>query len=231
MFGTNEILKPVRDAGDTLRVVRGSPFLTVQGEGPNAGHPAVFIRLHGCTLACWFCDTAFSDPEDPTLTVEAIVERAAFLAGSKTNLVVITGGEPTRQPLGRLVYLLRALGLRVQIETAGSFWEPALAQCEIVVSPKTPRIHTEIASRAIAFKYVVRVGEVDPLDGLPTGNPLRKGEVTRLARPRTGAPVYLIPCDEYHSARNAANARLVAELAMAHGYIAGLQMHKAWCVD
>ena len=33
--------------GKTLRMVKGSPFLTIQGEGPYAGWPAVFIRLHG----------------------------------------------------------------------------------------------------------------------------------------------------------------------------------------
>lgn len=62
MFGTNEIIgkKYFKDAPkDSLFVT--SMFFTLQGEGPFAGQPALFIRLAKCNLDCSFCDTFFDD--------------------------------------------------------------------------------------------------------------------------------------------------------------------------
>jgi len=62
MFGTNEIIgkKYFKDApADSLYVT--SMFFTLQGEGPYAGLPALFIRLAKCNLDCSFCDTFFDD--------------------------------------------------------------------------------------------------------------------------------------------------------------------------
>ena len=62
MFGTNEIIgkKYFKDAPtDSLFVT--SMFFTLQGEGPYAGLPALFIRLAKCNLDCSFCDTFFDD--------------------------------------------------------------------------------------------------------------------------------------------------------------------------
>jgi 7-carboxy-7-deazaguanine synthase len=66
MFGKNPVAKQEIDGdGMALRVVDGAPFYTIQGEGPFAGDAAVFLRLHGCPLRCFFCDTEFSRAEDP----------------------------------------------------------------------------------------------------------------------------------------------------------------------
>jgi len=62
MFGTNEIVgkKFFKDAPqDSLFVT--SMFFTLQGEGPYAGMPSLFIRLTKCNLDCSFCDTFFDD--------------------------------------------------------------------------------------------------------------------------------------------------------------------------
>lgn len=62
MFGTNEIVgkKYFKEAPkDSLFVT--SMFFTLQGEGPYAGMPALFIRLAKCNLDCSFCDTFFDD--------------------------------------------------------------------------------------------------------------------------------------------------------------------------
>lgn len=62
MFGTNEVVgkKFFKDAPkDSLFVT--SMFFTLQGEGPYAGMPALFIRLAKCNLDCSFCDTFFDD--------------------------------------------------------------------------------------------------------------------------------------------------------------------------
>lgn len=64
MFGTNEVIgkKFFRDAPKRSLFVT-SMFFTLQGEGPYAGMPALFIRLTKCNLDCSFCDTFFDDGE------------------------------------------------------------------------------------------------------------------------------------------------------------------------
>lgn len=228
MFGTNPILKSEPGDGSRLRLVKGSPFLTIQGEGPYAGHPAVFVRLHGCNLACTFCDTEFSNPEDPVWDVEDIVDDVGCVA-RQAKLVVITGGEPFRQNIVPLCECLHSDGFRVQIETAGTLWLPGV-QADIVCSPKTPVIHKKIYQEAAAFKYVIdcemRFEGFIPVTATQAG-----ARVKRLAAPRPGAPVYLSPMDTGDTSRNTANRSLVAKLAMEYGCIAGLQLHKFMEVD
>ena len=119
MFGTNEIVgkKYFKDAPtDSLFVT--SMFFTLQGEGPYAGMPALFIRLAKCNLDCSFCDTFFDDGDWMTYDqLETKIEQTiqSFwtnkdkpvpawahtpdLPGKKfPNIVlVMTGGEPLIQ--------------------------------------------------------------------------------------------------------------------------------------
>lgn len=139
MFGQNKIAKVEVGDGQVLKVV--NVFHTIQGEGPSAGMPAVFVRLLGCTLACTFCDTQFEKTEllwagdggevaVPVLARQVIQEMKSV--DEPPHLVVITGGEPLRQ---NLVPFLRELlqqyvaafnshALTVEVETSGSTWTP-----------------------------------------------------------------------------------------------------------
>jgi 7-carboxy-7-deazaguanine synthase len=94
-------------------------FYTIQGEGPSLGEPAFFIRLQGCDVGCEVCDTKYTWPYNigPTTSVEELVD-LTVRAGSH-NLVVITGGEPTDQPLHPLCDALINSGFKVEIETSG----------------------------------------------------------------------------------------------------------------
>lgn len=235
MFGQNPVAKAVQSDGATLHVVKGSPFYTIQGEGPFSGMPAVFIRLHGCPLRCYFCDTNFSDPLDPDVDVQTLVNRAELLLPSSLGsrrtykLAVITGGEPTRQPLDKLIGLLLANHWRVQVETAGVFYQACLtwAGVYVIVSPKTPVINDKVRSLATAFKYVITAGSQLGDDGLPLSSTQVEGAAARLARPNGWkTPIYLSPMDEGDEHKNRANRMLVGALAMQHGYLAGLQVHK-----
>lgn len=245
MHGLNRIRKYEADPENRYQVAE--IFYTLQGEGPHSGLPAVFLRLTGCNLRCWFCDTAWDDDNDPyrsTFWITASIYR--LTRGKPCSLLVITGGEPARQNLAPLVHAMGAFfaDWRIQLETAGTLWQPAMAdpQVELVVSPKTPAIHPEVYERAAAFKYVVRAGEVGkhglplyttqasgktPTIGTPAQNPwLVPATETTVCPPRLGAPVYLSPCDEDNSLANEQNHAAVAQLALEHGYRAGVQLHK-----
>jgi len=127
-------------------------FLTLQGEGVQAGSRAVFLRFAGCNLwsgreqdrasaQCNFCDTDFvgTDGEGggKFTSAEALANHVEALWGEGRDgrLVVITGGEPMLQLDGRLVDALRERGFRVAVETNGTL--PAVAGLDwICVSPK-----------------------------------------------------------------------------------------------
>lgn len=245
MFGQNRIQKQRKDdTGSDLKVVKGSPFLTTQGEGPFAGHTAVFIRLHGCNLRCTFCDTSFDDEDDPLWQAVKLARRVydmEHIEGKRFKVVVITGGEPLRQNIAPLCRFLLKAGYIVQIETAGTLWWDAMSELmreqeakdnlHIVCSPKTGTVREEILRHAKAFKYVVSSETQFSESGIPYSDTQGTGRVQALAAPLPGTPVYLSPCDEYDEVKNKANTTAVYKMAQAFGFIAGLQMHKYFGVE
>jgi organic radical activating enzyme len=116
MFGTNPLRRVVVGAGDELDVQ--AVFGTIQGEGPLAGSPSVFVRLWGCNLRCHFCDTDFeSSTWRPSLDELFARIKAQDVCA---DLIVLTGGEPLRQPIGKFIERALDSSWRVQIETAGT---------------------------------------------------------------------------------------------------------------
>ncbi|MFT6323107.1 MAG: organic radical activating enzyme [Halieaceae bacterium] len=94
-------------------------FLTIQGEGANAGKVAYFIRLAGCDVGCSWCDVKESWDKSlhPEKTVSEIVQKAKE---SGAPNVVVTGGEPTLYDLSELTSALKNEGLNTWIETSGT---------------------------------------------------------------------------------------------------------------
>lgn len=101
--------------GTELQLRVNEIFYSLQGEGFWTGTPAVFVRLSGCNLKCGFCDT--SHFRFSLMTPREILKKVTAFPSSH---VVLTGGEPTLQPLGELVALLHQAGKYIHIETNGT---------------------------------------------------------------------------------------------------------------
>jgi 7-carboxy-7-deazaguanine synthase len=138
-------------------------FYTLQGEGANAGRPAVFCRFAGCNLwsgreedrssaICRFCDTDFVRTDGPGggkfATTDALAAAVAAAwpfppSGCAATpdrirehpLVVCTGGEPLLQLGERLIEAFHGYGFTVAIETNGTRLPPRGVDW-ICVSPK-----------------------------------------------------------------------------------------------
>lgn len=133
-------------------------FYSIQGEGRNAGRPAVFCRFVGCNLwsgreqdrqsaICKFCDTdflgGFSICEDDLVDLimktwmDAPDLTDCAIGGCKKAhpLVVFTGGEPGLQLTDSIIHKLRIRGFNVSVETNGTVPLPKGVYW-ITVSPK-----------------------------------------------------------------------------------------------
>jgi len=170
MFGTNQIVgkKFFKDAPERSLFVT-SMFFTLQGEGPYAGMPAVFIRLTKCNLDCSFCDTFFDDGDWMTFdqinakiyhTIcdfwnnrgESVPLWAMPIDGGPLypNIVlVITGGEPLLQD-NLSEFMAEQLGdfKAVQVESNGIPDTAVPEGVTLVCSPKC------LEKNGVAVKYL-----------------------------------------------------------------------------
>lgn len=157
-------------------------FYTLQGEGAQAGRPAVFLRFSGCNLwsgqerdrgkgpgscSCW-CDTNFVGVDGPSggkyPTASALGKAVlSVLHGSGKSiaptLIVCTGGEPLLQLDRALIDELHTLGFEIAVETNGTLPVPDSIDW-LCVSPKSgslPIIHS-----GDELKLVFPQKDVDP---------------------------------------------------------------------
>ena len=200
-------------------------YYTLQGEGAQAGRPAVFLRFAGCNLwtgreadrasaICGFCDTDFVGTDGPgggrfgTAPDLAEAVAAAWPDSSGSHIrpfVVCTGGEPLLQLDEPLVAALHDVGFEVAIETNGTLLPPPGIDW-ICVSPKAQA----------------------PLE-------LRSGDELKLVYPQEGAPperfadlafrhFSLQPLDGPHRARH---TELAVRYCLTHPqWRLSLQTHK-----
>ncbi|MGN6270344.1 MAG: 7-carboxy-7-deazaguanine synthase [Sphingomonas sp.] len=136
-------------------------FLTLQGEGVNAGRRAVFVRFAGCNLwsgreadrataVCRFCDTDFVGTDGAGggrfADADALADAAVghWDAGESDRFVVLTGGEPMLQIDDALVDALHARGFVIAMESNGTL--PAHPRLDwVCISPKAG---SEVVQRA-----------------------------------------------------------------------------------
>jgi 7-carboxy-7-deazaguanine synthase (Cx14CxxC type) len=127
-------------------------FLTLQGEGAQAGRTSVFCRFSGCNLwsgreddragaVCKFCDTDFVGTDGTLGGRYATADELADAVDSQWNgppdhrYTVLTGGEPLLQVDAALIDALHARGFEIAVETNGTI-EPPPGLDWVCVSPK-----------------------------------------------------------------------------------------------
>jgi 7-carboxy-7-deazaguanine synthase len=194
-------------------------FASVQGEGLRQGEPTVFIRLAGCNLRCGFCDTKKAWRKGREMPVDAIVNEARRLRGEfPTTWVCLTGGEPLAQNVRPLIDRLHAEGVRVQIETNGTFPPAPLADWHSV-SPKPPDFAVHPGFRKLAREVKLVVCRALDLDGVRT---------VRAAFPPT-VPVILQPQSNARwSVKRAVGLLESASRAGLEGIRLSVQIHKIY---
>jgi 7-carboxy-7-deazaguanine synthase (Cx14CxxC type) len=151
-------------------------FLTLQGEGAQAGRVAVFCRFAGCNLwsgreqdrdlaTCRFCDTDFvgtdGDGGGRFASAGALADAIAahWRGGHANRLAVLTGGEPLLQVDAALIDALHARGFTIAVETNGTIAPPAGLDW-VCVSPKAGA--PLVALTGDELKLVFRQAEAPP---------------------------------------------------------------------
>lgn len=199
-------------------------FYTLQGEGGQAGTPAIFCRFAGCNLwtgreqdrasaICQFCDTDFVGT-DGTLggkfaTADALAERILSqwpVGDSQHRMVVLTGGEPLLQVDEPLIAALHARGFRISVESNGTVAAPEGIDW-LCISPKA------------GAEWVQRSGQELKLVWLQPGFDLQAIEAgTRFDR------YFLQPMDNVLQADN--TAACIAQCLQRPAWRLSLQTHK-----
>ena len=195
-----------------------SIFYTIQGEGPWGGYASTFVRTAGCSLgrkenSCRFCDTFFKYSEGKVRTFDSILDEVKEKSKGRSNLIVITGGEPMLQKnIIEFVKYVNSQGFETQFETNGLLYRdipktgigPADSEDPIafstmkntiVCSPKMgasdkyPELRGDVFDRADCLKFVVE----------------KEGKFNYLPDyafrfKKTGRPVYVSPINVYNRA-------------------------------
>ena len=176
---------------EELQIPISEIFLSVQGEGVNAGIPSVFLRTYRCNLSCTWCDTKYTwlGQEKATAGVDytalhttAVLEKIAEF-GCKH--LVLTGGEPMlhQQSLTPLLSRLKREGYYIEVETNGTIAptpevvasvdtfnvSPKISNSLVNVAARIKRdvLHAHVQSGKAWFKFVIcnkgDVGEVEEM--------------------------------------------------------------------
>lgn len=248
MRGANPIRPP--EAGDGSVLYVKHIFPTLQGEGPYAGWPAVFIRLGGCNLACGFCDTDFEGFE--AWGVEEILNavipaKAAHFAlphreragvGALASETLPTCPHPNPPPMGG--------GNTIAVITGGEpFRQPIGPLCEALVAAGfrvqietngtlyrslPPEVEIVCSPKNTGAGYApLRPDLLERLTALKfliSAHDAAYVKVAEVGQSAYAIPVYVQPMDEYDDAMNQENLALATRLALEHGYRLSLQMHK-----
>lgn len=138
-------------------------FISINGEGNNAGQLAVFIRFAGCNLRCSYCDTLWAvDVKKVEYQELSGQEICNYIIDSRIRNVTLTGGEPLFQEgIYELLCLLAELPeLRVEIETNGS-----IDLCEYKdIKPDYPVFTTDYKLGTSGMEHTMKLSNFEHLE-------------------------------------------------------------------
>lgn len=158
-------------------------FFTLQGEGKQAGRPAVFCRFAGCNLwtgreqdrasaVCTFCDTDFVGTDGQGggkfRTPGDLAEAIGVLWPSRREekrYVVFTGGEPLLQVDTALIDAVHAQGFEIAVETNGTLPAPAGIDW-ICVSPKADAPLVQTSGSELKLVFPQKLAPPERFEGL-----------------------------------------------------------------
>ena len=161
-------------------------FYTLQGEGANAGRPAVFCRFSGCNLwtgreqdrtaaICQFCDTDFVGTDGPGgdkfETAIALAEAAidfwpldnGRLSGKP--LIVCTGGEPLLQLDSEMIDAFHSAGFEIAVESNGTITPPEGIDW-LCISPKIGSEMIVTKGQELKLVYPQKAGDPEQFEHL-----------------------------------------------------------------
>lgn len=152
-------------------------FLTLQGEGGQAGRAAIFCRFTGCNLwsgreadrataICQFCDTDFigtdGDGGGKFPTADSLAAHINALwpqSDTHHKLVVFTGGEPLLQLDDTLIHAMHQVGFKIAVESNGTVQAPEGIDW-LCISPKAGG--ELIQTQGTELKLVYPQSGIDP---------------------------------------------------------------------
>jgi len=197
-------------------------FLSWQGEGMHLGRKAFFIRLQGCPVKCTWCDSASTwHPQyvPKNIRKSTADELAKEAAESKPDFVVLTGGEPCVHDLVPLLNALKAVKLKVHLETCGAYMIPEGLDW-VTVSPKWAKLPVaESLAKADEVKLIIEAADSAQKWTAAVGG-------AWLAK-----SVWLHP--EWSRRADSSILKAITDFVKANGapYRAGWQVHKPYMAD
>ena len=128
-------------------------FHSLQGEASNVGLPTVFIRLTGCPLRCFYCDTAYAFTGGEWMDINSIISK---IKQYNTSHITVTGGEPLAQKnCLALLNQLCDLDYDVSLETSGAILVDQVDKRVVkVLDVKTPASKEDSKNRFENFMFL-----------------------------------------------------------------------------
>jgi 7-carboxy-7-deazaguanine synthase len=213
-----------------LRVTES--YLCLEGEGSTLGATTYLIRLSGCNLRCWWCDSKFSSFREDEARPVAWKDLLSLALASGAAWVSFTGGEPTwrgREELKAMAGLcaaLRKAGRKIKVETNGLLLPGLLARPVDLwsVAPKwdgvrngltpamrhDPRVLSSFVRKCrgrLQLKFVITAQK----DGRPRESDLERVREVLKDLPGRDFPVFLIPEGQTSSQAYLQRNRLLAQ--------------------
>ena len=147
-------------------------FLSIDGEGINAGKLAVFIRLFGCNLNCSWCDSRYAicGSDFREMTVDQVIEKAESF---NIKSVTLTGGEPLiHEQIDELITGLIERGFQVNLETNGAVDISKYVRMDGVLITMDLKCPSSRMENRMMFQNIEKMRQADVLKAVVTESDL-----------------------------------------------------------